>query len=411
MERKSKVPYELKILSVEKYIKGNKSASQLARTLGISVEQFRIWVLKYNVSGAEGLKTHSKNKYDSLEVKHSAVNDYISGKGSLYDICSKYNISSHSVLQGWILKYNNSHNKWKSHNTKENKIMTKCRKTTYNERVEIVAFCIENNDNYQLTSNKYKVSYQQVYTWVRKYKENGYESLRDNRGKRKNIDQMSETEKLNAQIRLLEAKNKQLEMEIKTIACEIIKVYKEVQGIYGYRRIKMNINRNLNTKYNHKRIYRLMKSLNLKSVIRKKRKNYVKSTPQITAENILNRDFSAATTNEKWLTDLTEFKLTNGTKAYLSTIIDLYDNSIVSYVVGHSNNNKLVFDTLDIAVANNPTAKPIFHSDRGYQYTSKNFKAKLDKISATQSMSYVGRCIDNGPIEWFWELLNLKCII
>ena len=83
MGRKSKVPYELKILSVEKYIKGNKSASQLARTLGISVEQFRIWVLKYNVSGAEGLKTHSKNKYYCLEVKHSAVNDYISGKGSL----------------------------------------------------------------------------------------------------------------------------------------------------------------------------------------------------------------------------------------------------------------------------------------------------------------------------------------
>ena len=65
--------------------------------------------------------------------------------------------------------------------------MTKGRKTTYNERVEIVAFCIENNYNYQLTSDKYKVSYQQVYTWVRKYKANGYESLRDNRGKRKNI--------------------------------------------------------------------------------------------------------------------------------------------------------------------------------------------------------------------------------
>ena len=91
--------------------------------------------------------------------------------------------------------------------------MIKGIKTTYNERVEIVAFCIENNDNYKLTSYKYKVSYQQVYTWVRKYKENGYESLKDNRGKRKTIDQMSEAEKLNAQIRLLEAKNKQLEME------------------------------------------------------------------------------------------------------------------------------------------------------------------------------------------------------
>ncbi|WP_297130965.1 IS3 family transposase [Terrisporobacter sp.] len=154
----------------------------------------------------------------------------------------------------------------------------------------------------------------------------------------------------------LNRKETKRDIENNIIASEIIKVYEDVEGIYGYRRITMNINRNLNAKYNHKRIYRLMKCLNLKSVIRKKRKNYVKSTPQITSENILNRDFSAATPNEKWLTDVTEFKLTNGTKAYLSAIIDLYDNSIISYVVGHSNNNKLVFDTFDIAVENNPTA-------------------------------------------------------
>ena len=168
----------------------------------------------------------------------------------------------------------------------------------------------------------------------------------------------------------------------------------------------MNINKNLNSKYNHKQIYRLMKVLNLKSVIRKKRKNYVKSTPQITAENILNRDFSAATLNEKWLTDVTEFKLTNGTKAYLSAIIDLYDNSIVSYVLGHSNNNKLVFDTFDLAIERNPNASPLFHSDRGFQYTSKAFKLKLDKVSAIQSMSRIGRCIDNGPIEGFWGIIK-----
>ena len=185
MGRKSKIPYELKVLSVEKYIKENKSPSELANKLGISVEQFKVWARKYNQNGAEGLKNSPKNRYYSLEVKYSAVKDYLSGKGSQYDICDKYKISSHSVLQGWILKYNNSHNKWKSHNAKENKIMTKGRKRTYNERVEIVAFCIENNDNYQLTSDKYKVSYQQVYTWVRKYKENGYESLRDNMVKRK----------------------------------------------------------------------------------------------------------------------------------------------------------------------------------------------------------------------------------
>ena len=91
--------------------------------------------------------------------------------------------------------------------------MTKGRKTTYDERIEIVAFCIENNDNYQLTSDKYKVSYQQVYSWVRKYKANGQDSLIDNRGKSKTFNEMSDLQRLMAQIKLLEAQNKRLEME------------------------------------------------------------------------------------------------------------------------------------------------------------------------------------------------------
>jgi putative transposase len=149
-----------------------------------------------------------------------------------------------------------------------------------------------------------------------------------------------------------------------------------------------------------------MKSINLKSVIRKKKKRYIYSPPQITAENVLNREFTASKPNEKWLTDVTEFKLTTGKKAYLSAILDLGDKSIVSYVLGSSNNNKLVFDTLDKAIIENPDAKPLFHSDRGFQYTNKVFKFKLDKINATQSMSRVSRCIDNGPMEGFWGTLK-----
>lgn len=105
--------------------------------------------------------------------------------------------------------------------------------------------------------------------------------------------------------------------------------------------------------------------------------------------------------NQKWLTDITEFKLSNGKKAYLSAILDLADNSIVSYVLGHSGNNQLVFDTLNKAIQANPTAHPLFHSDRGITYTNRQFKAMLDKIHATQSMSRPGRCIDNGPMEGF----------
>lgn len=90
-----------------------------------------------------------------------------------------------------------------------------------------------------------------------------------------------------------------------------------------------------------------------------------------------------------------------------SHIIDLYDRRIVSYVIGHSNNNQLVFDTLNIAIAENPDAHPIFHSDRGFQYTSPTFKHKLQQAQMIQSMSRIGKCIDNGPIEGFWGII--KC--
>lgn len=186
----------------------------------------------------------------------------------------------------------------------------------------------------------------------------------------------------------------------------MIQLHSDKKGIYGYRRMTMNLNRMLKKQYNHKRIYRLMKTLKIQSVIRKKKKRYVYSSPQVIAENILNRDFTAQNSNQKWLTDVTEFKLSNGQKAYLSAILDLNDKSIVSYVLGHSNNNALVFKTFDAAIAANPKAKPLFHSDRGFQYTSKIFREKLNGIGAVQSMSRVGRCIDNGPMEGFWGAIK-----
>lgn len=91
---------------------------------------------------------------------------------------------------------------------------------------------------------------------------------------------------------------------------------------------------------------------------------------------------------------------------YLSAILDLYDKRIVSYQIGAGNNNQLVFDTFDDAVKENPKAHPLLHSDRGYQYTSKLFYAKLEAVHMRQSMSRVGHCIDNGPMESFWDMLK-----
>ena len=189
---------------------------------------------------------------------------------------------------------------------------------------------------------------------------------------------------------------------------ELIKEYDErFNHILGYRRMTSWINHFNHTNYSKKRIHRIMKKLGIHSVIRKKKKKYTYSKPDETAENVLQRDFYATTPNQKWATDVTEFKVPGDKKKiYLSAIIDSYDRYPVAYVISGRNDNKLVFKTFDKAIMANPNAKPIFHSDRGFQYTSKIFKKNLEKQEMTQSMSRVGHCIDNGPTEGFWGIIK-----
>lgn len=198
------------------------------------------------------------------------------------------------------------------------------------------------------------------------------------------------------------------ETENEALLHEIGIIYAEHNGTYGYRRIADEYNSTHKKQYNLKRFYRLVHIVGLLAVIRRKRPAYQRSTPEVTAENILNRDFTATKVNEKWCTDVTEMKYgSHGEKAYLSTILDLKGKDIVSFAIGKSNNNQLVFETFDLAVKKYPDARPLFHSDRGFQYTGRQFRAKLDKQGMTQSMSRVGRCIDNSPMEGFWGIL--KC--
>jgi len=188
----------------------------------------------------------------------------------------------------------------------------------------------------------------------------------------------------------------------------LVKEYDErFNHILGYRRMTSWINHFNHTNYSRKRVHRIMKKLNIHSVIRKKKKKYLSSNPQAVAENILQRDFYATGPNQKWATDVTEFKVpSEKKKLYLSAIIDLYDRYPVAYVISCRNDNRLVFKTFDKAIATNPDAKPIFNSDRGFQYTSKVFQRKLDNQEMQQSMSGVGHCIDNGPTEGFWRIIK-----
>ena len=121
-------------------------------------------------------KTH-KNKVYSPELKLQAVQDYLAGKGSQWEICRKYGISARIRLQEWISCYN-GHKEFRRRSDVKGEIyMTKGRKTTQEERVQMVAFCIEHGKDYALTVETYQVSYQQIYSWVRKYEANGVEGL------------------------------------------------------------------------------------------------------------------------------------------------------------------------------------------------------------------------------------------
>lgn len=141
----------------------------------------------------------------------AAVFDHLSSIGSLRDICDKYKITDTRQLRKWIMKYN-GYEELKDSGTGGIPIMTKERKTTFEERVEIVQYCLSHTHNYAETAERFGISYQQSYTV--KYEEKGVEGFRDRRGKRKTQDEMNELEKLRAEVITLRAEKERAEMEI-----------------------------------------------------------------------------------------------------------------------------------------------------------------------------------------------------
>ena len=213
MSHKAKISGPEKIAAIEKYLRGEDSLYHLATLLDVSHQSIQQWFQTYQSLGPNGLLNASKNTAYTAELKTTAVKDYLAGGGSHMDMCRKYGIKSTHQLRNWILKYN-GHEKLKTSGTGGTQIMTNGRATTYDERVEIVKFCIEHQNNYAETAQQFQVSYQQVYSWTNKYLKNGVGSLQDRRGKRKSENEMSEVEKLRAQNKLLEAENKRKQMEI-----------------------------------------------------------------------------------------------------------------------------------------------------------------------------------------------------
>ncbi len=218
---------------IEQHLQGKASRQDIARCYGIDKKTVRDWLRLYQTFGMEGLSHQKQRTRYSPESKLSAVKAYLSGQGSLQEICYRYGIRSDQSLRNWIRKYNGHRESFTaspSHQQQQKGEvrMSKGRKTTFEERVAIVSFCIEHNRDYKGTVRKYGVSYEQVYAWVRKYERGGADALVDRRGRRKPKpawEDLTETGRLQAENRLLKA-----EIEDLKLANRLLKKVREMEG-------------------------------------------------------------------------------------------------------------------------------------------------------------------------------------
>lgn len=227
MSKKGRLSAENKILLVKDYLDGRRGYRASYRVAGVNARTFSEWVRLYQTRGSEGLFPPKKKRRYSAELKEKVVKEYLQGGASFSALCIKYDITNHSLVLQWVRRYN-GHGAFESPKSGGEIYMAKGRRTTFDERAEIVQDCISNGRDYGLAAEKYKVSYQQAYTWVRKYEERGIDGLTDQRGKRKEPSDMTELEKLRAELKIIEAKLKRAEIEN-----ELLKKVEEIERRRG----------------------------------------------------------------------------------------------------------------------------------------------------------------------------------
>jgi transposase-like protein len=198
MSRERKYTVEAKVRAAERYLRGEASAAGIAAEMEMGKRgksTVREWAATYRENGIEGFHLKEGNSSYTAETKKQAVEDYLQGKGSLREICRKYHIPSKETLRRWIEVYN-SNRELRGYDPRPEVYVAMRKKTTKEEREEIVRYCLEHGKDYKGTAAKYEVSYSQVYQWVRHYEEQGEAGLEDRRGKRKSDDEVDELERL-----------------------------------------------------------------------------------------------------------------------------------------------------------------------------------------------------------------------
>lgn len=223
MSRKARFTPEEKEQAVIDYLNKNKTRTQTCEELCISSRTIQDWAAIYSRHGITGFARKTRNSSYSGEFKIKVVEEYIRGEGSSIDLGIKYDIPS-GLLRSWVRMYN-ANRELRDYNPRQEVYMAEARrKTTLEERKEIVAYCINHDRDYKNTAAKYDVSYSQVYSWVKKYDANGGEGLADKRGRHKTDNEVDEPERLKRENLRLKH-----QLEEKDMVVELLKKVKEYE--------------------------------------------------------------------------------------------------------------------------------------------------------------------------------------
>lgn len=221
---KPKYSAEFKIEVAKAYLNGEGSYRSIAEKYGTSRQSVERWSLIFRLQGELGFIHGVGNKRYTSEFKRQCIDAVLAGSYSVDEAVVKYEISSHSVLRNWIKSYN-ANIELRDYNPKREVYMAEARrKTTIEERKEIVKYCLEHDRDYKGTASLYNVSYSQVYNWVRKYDADGETALIDRRGHRKTDDEVDELERLRR-----ENKRLKRQLEEKDMLVALLKKVKEIE--------------------------------------------------------------------------------------------------------------------------------------------------------------------------------------
>ena len=385
---------------------------RISKKAGISSDAARYIVNLIDIHGPEIVR-HGKNRKYSKRFKEAAIDRALKGNESILSVSLDLGLPNRGILQAWIRSYKENgytvvERKKGRHARKEKEDGGRAREGAEDpEGREPEAYCRESIlkkiECLSLARRRpEKEEIAAVISGLRRELKVSLRFILEVLKDRPELPQISRSD----YYYVLSKEDRDLKND--ELMNRIIDIYYHHEGRYGYRRIRLQLQRE-GYQVNHKKVERLMKRLDLKGKKRNRRRySSYKGTVGKVAGNIIQRDFFSDRPNRKWYTDITEFNL-RGEKVYLSPILDGYASDIVSYSVSERPDFSQIVDMMDRAFLDHPDTKGlILHSDQGWQYQMHRFSKILDEHGIKQSMSRKGNSLDNGLMENFFGLIKTE---